>query len=196
MSEGTQNENGYDMRVLLLLNGLSVAYAAVCGLCSHPGDDVGVNGLMHPLEFVDSKGKMCAQLMIELFRLDAGSPECVEWYNKSHIRCCHPQVLPSIPQDPPPPPPQFVVDGPYAKCDLCVGGGYPGITSMVINMLYIGPGSCPQYYEWGQKGWIQDRLCQSLQHFASEPCGCAHIINRRKLTAKKDSKERRECGMK
>jgi hypothetical protein len=110
--------------------------------------------------------------MIELFNLDSRDPKCIEWYDKSHARCCKPQLMPAIPQDPPPPPPQFVNDGPYKKCDICHGGGYPSVRSMVINMLYLGVGTCPQYYEWGQRGWIQDRLCQPLQYFAREPCGC------------------------
>lgn len=189
------------MRSLLLLMLLSRRQfgLAVCSLCGHPGqEDLGVSGLLHPLEFVDSKGKMCAQLMVELFKLDDKEPKCIEWYNKSHERCCHVPLIPSIPQDPPPPPPQFVVDGPYKVCDLCVGGGYPTITSMVINMLYIGPGSCPQYYEWGKKGWIQDRLCQALQHFAKEPCGCAHIIDRQLKDSQPSGQrnKQKECGMK
>jgi hypothetical protein len=148
---------------------------ALCSLCGQPDqvDTLGVDGLVNPTEYVDSKGKMCAQLMIELFGLSNKDPKCIEEYNRNHVRCCKRGQMPSIIQDPPPPPPQYVIDGPYKRCDLCLGGGYPGVSSMVINMLYVGAGSCPQYYEWGQKGWIQDRLCQTLQFFARDPCGCA-----------------------
>lgn len=182
--------------VVLLTVAVVSGGEAICSLCGHPGsdDDLGVQGLIHPLEFVDSKGKTCAQLMVELFNLEDDDSSCVAWYNTSHERCCHSSLMSPITQDPPPPPPQFTVDGPYAKCDLCIGGGYPSARSMVITMLYLGSGSCPQYYEWGQRGWIQDRLCPVLQHFAFDPCGCSssHIINRRQL---KKIVRRKECGM-
>jgi hypothetical protein len=43
---------------------------------------------------------------------------------------------------------------------------------MVLNMLYLGVGSCRQYYEYGRKGEIVPHLCQALQFFSYEPCGC------------------------
>lgn len=148
--------------------------AVSCGLCgrkSAPG--IGVDGLLHPVDFVNSKGKMCAQLMIELFKLDEQDPVCIRLRDLHYVRCCTEEGAPSILQDPPPPPPQFSLDGPFKRCDLCAGGSYPTATGMVINMLYVGPGSCTQYYEWGQKGWIQNHLCSALQHFARGPCGCS-----------------------
>lgn len=152
-----------------------VIVADPCILCAHSTDDSGIGGLTHPLEFVDSKGKTCSQLMLELFKLDKGDQECLHWRNSSHQRCCHQVLLPPIQQDPPPPPPQFTLTGPYSKCDLCIDGSYPSATSMVINMLYVGIGTCPQYYEMGQRGWIHDHLCQPLQYYANEPCGCKRM---------------------
>lgn len=161
--------------VFVILGAVVKRVDTVCSLCGNVGelDDQ----LVHPLEYVDSKGKLCAQLMIELFPLHPNDPQCRSWRNSSHVRCCHKVGLPSIVQDPPPPPPQYVIDGPFGRCDLCLNGGFPGVTSMVINMLYVGAGSCAQYYEWGQKGWIQDHLCSPLQFFAREPCGCSNTIN-------------------
>jgi hypothetical protein len=149
-----------------------------CSLCSTDDNSgIGVDGLVNPVEFVDSRGKMCAQLMVELFKLNENDPLCIRWYESSHIRCCRigGGGLSPIPQDPPPPPPQFVIDGPFKRCDLCVGGSAPTAVGMVINMLYVGAGSCNQYHEWGQKGWIQNHLCSALQHFAREPCGCSSL---------------------
>jgi hypothetical protein len=65
--------------------------------------------------------------------------------------------------------------GPYQNCDICKTGDYPHNTAMVINMLYIGAGSCKQYYGYGRNGWIQNHLCSALQHFAYEPCGCGEF---------------------
>lgn len=156
------------MRFLTILLLANAALAEKCILCDG-------RGLVHPMDFVDSKGKVCAQLMVELFRLDRNDPNCILWYNSSHDRCCNGPKLDPIQQDPPPPPPQFSVDGPYQSCDLCRGGAYPSAVGMVINMLYVGVGTCNQYYEWGQRGWIQDNLCTALQYFAREPCGCDKI---------------------
>lgn len=147
--------------------------SSICSLCSHENNpDVGVDGLVHPAAYTDSKGKTCANLMVDLFRLDAGDPVCVKQYKENHKRCCHIEGDSDIPQDPPPPPPQFSIDGPFKKCDLCLNGSYPTATGMVINMLYIGVGSCVQYYQLGQRGWIQNHLCAPLQFFARDPCGC------------------------
>ena len=46
---------------------------------------------------------------------------------------------------------------------------------MVINMLDLpgAPNTCPAFYESGRRGEIPNHLCQTLQFFAFEPCGCA-----------------------
>lgn len=146
---------------------------AICSLCAHKGQsDLGVNALLHPNAFVDSKGKTCAALMVELFPLNPGDRSCFLNYTSHHARCCHVDGAPPILQDPPPAPPQYTLDGPFKRCDLCLDGSAPTAVGMVINMLYIGVGSCSQYYQYGQRGWIQDHLCKPLQFFAREPCGC------------------------
>lgn len=181
------------IRFLLYLGLLQSCYS-VCSLCSIDGN-AGVDALRHPFDYVDSKGKTCAQLMIELFPLDRHDPVCKSWYESSHERCCGTTLSPQIQQDPPPPSPQYAVDGPYKRCDLCRGGGFPSVTTMVINVLYVGPGTCPQYYEWGQRGWIQDRLCAPIQFFAREACGCItphlqarELLPKRNCTAKNSTK--------
>ena len=65
--------------------------------------------------------------------------------------------------------------GPYNKCDLCRDGDYPSSESMVIHMLYVGAGTCPQYWKAGQQGLIPNHLCDPLQYFAYEPCGCGEF---------------------
>ena len=61
--------------------------------------------------------------------------------------------------------------GPYKKCPLCgIGNEFPFNMAMVINLLCVGVGSCAQYWEYGDKGWIENQLCSALQYFAHEPC--------------------------
>ena len=76
------------------------------------------------------------------------------------------------PSPPPVTAPSPTTPVPYNRCDLCYNGNYPGTTSMVINMLGIGVGSCKQYYAYGLQGNIPNHLCSALQYFAFEPCGC------------------------
>ena len=58
------------------------------------------------------------------------------------------------------------------ECDLCIGGDFPSNTNMVLNMLYIGTGSCHQWYDTGKLGGVPNHLCDALRFFAYEPCGC------------------------
>lgn len=43
---------------------------------------------------------------------------------------------------------------------------------MVINLLHLGAASCRDYFAFGRKGQIVPNLCQALQYFSFEPCGC------------------------
>lgn len=58
------------------------------------------------------------------------------------------------------------------QCQLCANGQYPTKTTVAIEMLYVGKGSCVQFYLWGRNGEIPDRHCQTLQFFARDACGC------------------------
>jgi hypothetical protein len=155
-------------QLLLVLLLVHFVLSTTCSLCDK-------ESLLHPFDFVTSKGKTCAALMVELFHLDVVDPVCARQIAMHRKRCCHTDGDSIIVQDPPPQPPQFSLDGPFKRCDLCEGGGYPSAVGMVINMLYVGPGSCAQYYQYGQRGWIQDHLCSALQYFAKGPCGCDWI---------------------
>merc|ERR1719277_2050299 len=59
-------------------------------------------------------------------------------------------------------------------CWLCITPFLePANKSMVINMLYLGPDSCINYFRGGSRGQIPSHLCPALQYFAAEPCNCA-----------------------
>lgn len=61
-------------------------------------------------------------------------------------------------------------------CDVCKG---LNVTKpyMVINMLYLGVISCKNLYKAGMNGQIPRHLCDPLQYFAFEPCGCSVLTN-------------------
>jgi hypothetical protein len=62
--------------------------------------------------------------------------------------------------------------GPHPGFNICRDGDYPSETSMVINFLYIGEGSCAQYYRYAKEGRIQRHMSDPVKFFAHEPCGC------------------------
>lgn len=62
--------------------------------------------------------------------------------------------------------------GPYPLCNICRDGDYPYNTGMVVNFLYLGEGSCAQYYVFGLEGKIPRKYCSPVQFFSYEPCGC------------------------
>jgi hypothetical protein len=107
--------------------------------------------------------------------IDENSAACRSEISNYRDRCCGSREPGPIAQIPTRPPVFQGERGPYQNCNLCWTGDYPYNTAMVINMLYIGVGSCPQYYGYGQNGWIQNHLCSALQHFAYEPCGCGEF---------------------
>lgn len=138
-----------------------------CSLCLK-----GLNGLRNPRLNIDEHGKNCAMLAIEIFPLKNNSAGC--WNNiiRHRYNCCVNPNPTSVPQIDKPVPKFQGKRGPYDTCDLCHNKNYPRNTAMVINMLYLGADSCARYYLYGEGGLIPNHLCQTLQYFAFEPCGC------------------------
>lgn len=157
----------YKMFFLIILILLIYKSQALCNLC-----DNGVTGIKWPYAYVDSRGKHCAVLAVEMATLIDFGSECRRLQSAHRERCCGAREPVPIAQEPPPSPVSRLQKGPFPKCPICITGDYPFNTAMVINMLYIGVGSCLQYWEYGESGWIEPRLCQALQFFSQEPCGC------------------------
>lgn len=157
------------MKALLLFIILNTALSETpCSLC------LGVDQLKRPHTLVNSKGKTCAELMVNMFSLAEG-PTCSKLKDEHYRRCCTSEPVDEILQESPANFVSTLPKGPYKKCELCYTKDYPFNTGMVINMLYIGVGSCAQYWEYGQSGWIPNHLCDPLQYFAYEPCGCGNF---------------------
>jgi len=60
----------------------------------------------------------------------------------------------------------------YSKCNMCYSGKQPLSYSMVLNFLYLGVGTCQQYWRLGLKGGIPKHMCSVVQYYAQEPCKC------------------------
>lgn len=159
------------MAAVLFLQNISSANA-VCMLCED-----GVAGLQFPYAVVKSDGTTCTELAID-FAMDytEGSGSCIENIQAWRQICCGDEqpidvdvtdVFDNYPDID-----SIETIGEYGKCDVCRDGDYPSASSMVINLLYVGQASCPQYWKAGQQGLIPNHLCAPLQYFAYEPCGC------------------------
>lgn len=153
---------------------LSVAFAvadSLCMLCVK-----GVEGIKWHFHKVDPTGTTCIQKAITMASdYVPASRGCQAQIAAYREMCCGDSKPDEVVQIPTGPPSYSGPTGDYSKCDICYNGDYPGNTAMVITMLYIGTGSCKQFYDAGQAGLIQDYMCQSLQYFAYEPCGCGEF---------------------
>jgi hypothetical protein len=161
------------LALVLLIQTLRLADAQVCHPCGGAGNDA----LMFPHIVLEGVGKTCAAISIETAAsAPLGSQACTDLQNTYFQRCCSGTqpagsqvatglaVGQSIPQ--------VAYVGPNPPCNVCKDGDYPYATSMVMNFLYIGVGSCAQYYVMGKQGLISANMCAPVQFFANEPCGC------------------------
>jgi hypothetical protein len=124
-----------------------------CHICGKEGNNV------------LQQSQYCILKAIEVFQWTGNCPKSQERFEF----CCRnvaqqPSVHPTVS------PIKWV--GPHQACDLCHNSNKPSANSMVINMLYLGVGTCTQYYKYGREGRIPKHLCAPLQYFAFEPCGC------------------------
>ncbi|CAB9498495.1 expressed unknown protein [Seminavis robusta] len=148
---------------------------AVCLLCED-----GVDGLKYPFAVIKSDGTSCTKLAVSVaVDYEEGSSQCTKQIQAWREICCGDKQPIDVDItdvfDEYPDIDSIQQVGPYEKCNVCRDGDYPSTTSMVLTMLYIGSGSCAQYWKVGQQGLIPDHLCDPLQYFAYEPCGCGEF---------------------
>lgn len=143
-----------------------------CHICGTKGN----GAIKFPHVVLQNVGKTCTQIALSTaLNVEDKTPECTQRQKEWNSRCCDPNKCPAgttpsglKPQQVP----KVDYKGPYEPCDVCRDGDYPYKTSMVINLLYTGVGSCAQYYIYGKEGKIMTHLCSALQYYAYEPCGC------------------------
>lgn len=148
----------------LLILFFRTCLSEICLLCTE-----GVQGLRRP-HYVLDNGSTCGQAMVDSAVWDATDKQCTLVRTKYEATCCGVE-------DPPPsvyrpPDPVVRARGPFPSCDICNGKGVVKNRLMVINILYVGVGTCVDYQEYANLGHVPRHMCAPLQHYAREPCGC------------------------
>ena len=159
--------------LLIVARTPTVAAQNLCNLCAD-GDPVA-----WPMAVLKNDGTTCSKMAADIAGYDPWSDKCQELVYFWRKSCCEATSRPKdVPITPTPAPViSGVESGPNPICNLCRDGDFPGNTAMVINMLYIGAGDCEQFYNYGLQGQIPAHLCDPLQYFAYEPCGCGEFNN-------------------
>ena len=146
-----------------------------CDLCEN-----GSMGLLWPDTFVNAQGATCAQRLLDIYvKYEPESTQCKWEIIQFRNRCCTGDTEPlEIVQAPTESPGAYQGSGGANTCELCHNGRFPAETTMVINMLDIdiAAAPCDDYYKIGQDGLIPAHLCETIQYFAYEPCGCEYGI--------------------
>lgn len=62
----------------------------------------------------------------------------------------------------------------YSKCDICRNRAVPRVNN-IMNFLYLKAGSCIQYWMAGQNGQIPTHMCNVVQYYSWDTCGCGII---------------------
>jgi hypothetical protein len=163
--------------VVLLIQTIRPVASAVCHICGEAGNDL----LAFPNVVLEGVGKTCADISIQVASaVPFGSADCASQQGLYYARCCTPGVRPAggdiatgtaVAQQIP----AVSYVGPNPVCNVCRDGDFPYATSMVINFLYIGVGTCTQYWMMGQQGLIPTHMCSPVQFFSYEPCGCGEF---------------------
>ena len=136
----------------------------------------GVSGIRWPHAVLKPDGTTCVDIALELAtNFLPGSYECEAEIAKYREPCCGDEEPADVEFVETLPPAYNGPMGDYPVCDICRDGDYPGVTSMVISVLYMGSGSCKQFWEYGQRGLIKTYMCDAIQYFAYEPCGCGEF---------------------
>lgn len=166
----------FTLAALFLLQVVRPASAGVCHICGARGNQA----MAFPEVILANVNRSCRQIAMDIATsgLQHTDSQCTAKQNVWHNRCCSgrrpagrnpsgglpPQNIPSV---------QYV--GPHPACNICRDGDYPYKTSMVINFLYIGEGSCAQYWRYGKEGRIANHMCAPVKYFSYEPCGCGEF---------------------
>jgi hypothetical protein len=133
---------------------------AICFLCER-----GLQELKRPHYFIDNRGTTCTKKTMDIFTYDDSGPACTEAILQYRETCCGDYEPIPVAQIPTAAPASLVEhSGPYPRCDICRNEVYPANPGMVINVLYLGEGSCDQYFIVGREGSIvPPHLCDALQ---------------------------------
>ena len=144
---------------------------SLCMLC-----EGGVDKLLWPLSVIESDGTTCTGKALDMaLKYRSGTGGCNAQIGKFRETCCSGVPPKQVDVVPSPDPTDVKVIGRHPVCPVCRGGDYPSETSMVLSVLYLGSGSCAQFDKAGRQGLISAHMCDPLQYFGHEPCGCGEF---------------------
>lgn len=153
--------------IILILIGLpqqGQSLESKCHICGKQGNQ----GLKAPNGFINDQDATCAQIAVKVYK---DLVNCKEKQEQNAICCNGSKIQPKPPSPVATHPPVKHV-GRYPVCNLCRSNHFPKDPHHVINMLYIGAGTCEQYWKAGLEGHIPTHLCDPLRFFADSPCAC------------------------
>ena len=164
------------LKIKVLLGCLCLCHAKLaCHICGTRGN----SALAFPTETcIEFEGRNCLKVAMDVAKQDLTSIQCGEEQRK-YAACCNnimdlqcvkksnivvsPDITGGV---------KVTYVGPYPVCSICKSGQLPTKNNQVINMLYIGPGTCKTYWVHGQAGKIPRHLCDPVQFFLLDICGC------------------------
>lgn len=168
----------------------AVLLATVANTQTAADDDIGLcclcNDCFFPPSgrgdfFVNQDGLTCNELALEMADPEnastRGSGACRRLQRSFRQICCDASFdPPQVAQAPTPAP---VINLPYGNepvCNVCHDAAFPGLPKTVTAVLYIdGNPTCEQLYYMGLYGLILDRLCNPLQDYLAQGCGCGEF---------------------
>lgn len=158
----------YTIYITVLSLLCTVVQSSLCHICGIRGNED-----LSPYKVLSGEATNCATIAIKVAMSITNERDCSAQQTK-YKQCCTKDHEAPSPGGvlPPQSIPSVRYTGPYQRCNICRDKDFPSETSMVVNFLYIGPGTCVQYWKIGQAGKIPDHLCSVVQYFSYEPCGC------------------------
>jgi hypothetical protein len=127
---------------------------------------------------VDEFGTTCYDVLLDMADGDndskPGNGACASLQGKYRRACCDASYQPpEVAQAPTPAPVINLSFGNEPVCNVCPDGGFPDKPKTVLAILYIpGNPTCEILYEMGKRGLIEGRLCNPIQDYLFEACGC------------------------
>ncbi|CAB9498483.1 expressed unknown protein [Seminavis robusta] len=177
MTTVTSSSRLLSLALVLLVQTLTLrpVDAAICHICGDSGNDL----MQYPNIVLANVGKTCNDISIDVAvaNPDPNAQSCIAAQNMWRGRCCNPNQRPAGVDRanaglPPQNIPAVPHSGPHPICNVCRDGDFPYDTSMVLNFLYMGVGTCVQYFILGKRGAIEPHMCAPVQFFSYEPCAC------------------------
>ena len=164
--------------LLLLVPTLTKADSEdLCMLCEH-----GIQEILWPITIIESDGTTCSTKALDMaVNMKPNTEQCNKEIDEWRSECCGRTPPKAVDLDLAP---AGIVRklGPNNRCGVCHNGDKPSRNN-VLSVLYIGAGSCKQFEMAGQQGLIPDYLCDPIQFFSYEPCGCGEFARKETVWA-------------